>query len=89
MTTLELLIDVMGRNAEMFKGHIADFSDADITDKALKALGNYYKATGPRLVPRLQYKVIPSEIRVLTHDGTETHRWTILDLAKSLGKAPP
>ena len=66
-----------------------DFSDADITDKALKALGNYYKATGRRLVPRLQYKVIPSEIRVLTHDGTETHRWTILDLAKSLGKAPP
>jgi hypothetical protein len=63
-----------------------DFSDADLTDRALKALGNYYKAIGRRMVPRPQYKVVPSEIRVLTYDGTEIGRWTIVDLAKSLGK---
>ena len=66
-----------------------DFSDADITDTALKALGNYYRAIGQRIVPRPQYKVAPSEIRVLSYDGTEIRRWTLVDLAKARGKQPP
>jgi hypothetical protein len=66
-----------------------DFSHADIAHTALKALSNYYKAAGRRLVPRPQYRVVPSEIRVLAYNGTEIRRWTIVDLAKSLGKEPP
>ena len=30
-----------------------DFSNADLTHTALKALGNYYKAPGRRLVPSI------------------------------------
>jgi hypothetical protein len=66
-----------------------DFSHADIADTALKALGNYYKAPGRRLVPRPQYRVVPNEIRVPACDGTGIRRWTVVDLAKSLGKELP
>jgi hypothetical protein len=66
-----------------------NFSNGDIANTALKALGNYYKAIGPRMVPRPQYKVVPDQIRVLAHDGTEIGRWTLVDLAKSLGKDSP
>jgi hypothetical protein len=66
-----------------------NFSDADLTDRALKALGSYYKAVGQRMVLRPQYKVAPSEIRVFSYDGTEVRRWTIVDLAKARGKHPP
>ena len=66
-----------------------NFSNGDIANTALKALGNYYKAIGQRMVPRPQYKVVPDQIRVLAHDGTEIGRWTLVDLAKSLGKDSP
>jgi hypothetical protein len=66
-----------------------DFSDPDVMNTALIALGTYYDASGARITPRPHYSIIPYEVRVLARDGTETHRWTVVDLAKTLGKEPP
>jgi hypothetical protein len=66
-----------------------NFTNVDVANTALKALGNYYRAIGRRMVPRGQYKVVPDQIRVVAHDGTEIRRWTVVDLARSLGKEPP
>ena len=60
-----------------------DFEKTQIQASSLKALGKYYDTSSSRIVPKSCHKLVPFEVRVFAFG------WTIVDLARSLGKEPP
>lgn len=83
-----LLLTEHGGTVEEYPCWPDDLSEADVKKMALQALENFYDTSGERLVPKGALQV-PRAIRVLANDGEQLHHWTVVDLAKSLGKAWP
>jgi hypothetical protein len=82
-----LLLTENGGTVEEYPWGDVDFSDAAIKELALRALENFYDTSGDGLVPKGATRPVPVSARV--DDGKRVHHWTVVDLAKSLGKKYP